>query len=229
MDPRINAVWLSRVSEARSFVHLLAPQPLMGVTIAAVPLAALCFSVARLRKTPDAALLGLTVLLAMTCAVGLVQVRGIAVATAAAIPLAAAGLTRLPQLNRLSPLLAGLAVGVLANSTMLGAFLGALAPANVAIVVHVLFLLMIALLLVTGPLSVWSTGRPIQVFDLFSLPSPFSARAPTIHEFAEEVHEAASKLFWPLIILHVGGALKHLVVNRDRTLQRMLWVGAHKV
>jgi cytochrome b561 len=98
-----------------------------------------------------------------------------------------------------------------------------------AIVVHVLFLLMIALLLVTGPLSVWSTGRPIQVFDLFSLPSPFSARAPTIHEFAEEVHEAASKLFWPLIILHVGGALKHLVVNRDRTLQRMLWVGAHKV
>ncbi|HWA23780.1 MAG TPA: hypothetical protein VG735_15405 [Caulobacterales bacterium] len=131
MDPRINAVWLSRVSEARSFFHLLADQPLMGVTIAAIPLAALWLSIARLRKNPDVGLLALTVLLAMTCAVSLVQVRGIAVATAAAIPLAAAGLTRLPQLNRLSPLLAGLAIGVLANSTMLGAFLGALAPANV--------------------------------------------------------------------------------------------------
>ncbi|MES1203959.1 MAG: hypothetical protein ABUS57_21175, partial [Pseudomonadota bacterium] len=125
------AVWLSRVSEALSFAHLLAVQPLMGVTIAAIPLAGLWLSIARLRKHNDAALLGLTVLLAMTCAVGLAQVRGIALATAAAIPLAAAGLTRLPHLNRLSPLLAGLAVGVLANSTMLGAFLGAVAPANV--------------------------------------------------------------------------------------------------
>lgn len=90
--------------------------------------------------------------------------------------------------------------------------------------VQALFLLMIAVLLITGPLSVWSAGRPIQVFDLFSLPSPFSGRAPALHELAEEVHGAASKLFWPLIVLHVAGALKHLVLDRDGTLQRMLWV-----
>lgn len=90
--------------------------------------------------------------------------------------------------------------------------------------VHVLFLLMIAVLVVTGPLSLWSTGRPIQVFDLFSLPSPFPVRVGWLHELAEEVHGAVTKLFWPLIVLHVGGALKHLVVERDRTLQRMLWV-----
>src|SRR3546814_5771805 len=58
-------------------------------------------------------------------------------------------------------------------------------------------------------------GRPIS--------SRFRAPWATVrdwHEFAEEVHGAASKLFWPLIVLHVGGALKHLLVDRDGTLKR---------
>lgn len=88
-----------------------------------------------------------------------------------------------------------------------------------------LFLLMILVLLVTGPLAIWSAGRGIAVFDWFVLPSPMS-RMPQVHEFAEEVHGAATKLFWPLIVLHVGGALKHLIVDRDATLQRMLWTKA---
>lgn len=87
-----------------------------------------------------------------------------------------------------------------------------------------LFMLMILVLLITGPLAIWSTGRPIAVFDLFALPSPFPARVDWLHEAAETVHGAATKLFWPLIVLHVGGALKHLIVDRDATLQRMLWV-----
>jgi cytochrome b561 len=87
-----------------------------------------------------------------------------------------------------------------------------------------LFLAMIVVLLITGPLAVWSTGRPIVVFDLFSIPSPFPARIRWLHEAAGEVHGAATKLFWPLIVLHVAGALKHMIVDRDRTLQRMLWV-----
>lgn len=86
-----------------------------------------------------------------------------------------------------------------------------------------LFMLMILVLILTGPLAVWSTTRPLQVFDLFAIPSPFPARVPWLHEVAEEVHGAASKLFWPLIVLHVGGALKHLIIDRDRTVQRMLW------
>jgi cytochrome b561 len=94
--------------------------------------------------------------------------------------------------------------------------------------VQVLFLLMIAVLIVTGPLAVWSTGRAIEVFDLFALPSPFAAGAPAVHEFAEEVHGLASKLFWPLIVLHLGGALKHLVVDRDATVRRILWPSPRK-
>ena len=92
------------------------------------------------------------------------------------------------------------------------------------VAVHLLFLAMILLLLVTGPLAVWSTGRPIQVFDLFAIPSPFAARVDWLHEAAEWVHGAATKLFWPLIVLHVAGALKHLVIDRDATVRRMLWV-----
>lgn len=87
-----------------------------------------------------------------------------------------------------------------------------------------LFLLMIAVLLVTGPLAIWSTGRPIEVFDLFAIPSPFAARINWLHEAAEEVHGLASNLFWPLIALHVAGALKHLLLDRDDTVRRILWV-----
>ena len=93
-----------------------------------------------------------------------------------------------------------------------------------AMAVQGLFLLMIVVLLVTGPLAIWSAARPIQVFDLFAIPSPFPVRLNWLHEAAEEVHGAATKLFWPLIVLHIAGALKHLVIDRDGTLQRILWV-----
>jgi cytochrome b561 len=87
-----------------------------------------------------------------------------------------------------------------------------------------LFLLMIAVLLVTGPLAIWSAGRAIEVFDLLSIPSPFPARIDWLHGATEEIHGAATKLFWPLISLHVAGALKHLLLDRDDTLRRILWV-----
>jgi cytochrome b561 len=92
-----------------------------------------------------------------------------------------------------------------------------------ATTVHILFAVMILVLIVSGPLALWSMGRPLPVFDFGSIPSPFPGRNRPLHEAMEEVHELASKLFWPLIILHVGGALKHAVIDRDRTLLRMLW------
>lgn len=91
-----------------------------------------------------------------------------------------------------------------------------------------LFLAMIALLITSGPLVIWSTGDPIWVFDWFAIPSPFYVRVEWLHEAGELVHKTASKLFWPLIILHVLGGLKHFVIDRDRTLQRMLWVSRQR-
>ena len=87
-----------------------------------------------------------------------------------------------------------------------------------------LFLAMITVLIISGPIAIWSGGRAIEVFDWFAIPSPFPSRLDWLHEAAEVVHKAASKLFWPLVALHVAGALKHLIFDRDGTVQRMLWV-----
>jgi len=86
------------------------------------------------------------------------------------------------------------------------------------------FLAMIVVAIVTGPLAQWSTGRAIVVYDGFSIPSPFPTRVQWLHETAEVVHKYAAKLFWPLLVLHVLGALKSLVIDRDKSVMRMLWV-----
>lgn len=86
------------------------------------------------------------------------------------------------------------------------------------------FLIMIAIQIVTGPLIEWSAMRPLRIFNIVSIPSPFSARIDWLHEGGETVHKLASNMFWPLIALHVGAALKHLVFDRDGSFQRILWV-----
>lgn len=86
------------------------------------------------------------------------------------------------------------------------------------------FLVMIAIQIITGPVIEWSAMRPLKVFDIFAIPSPFPERIDWLHEGGETVHKLASNLFWPLIALHVGAALKHLVLDRDGSFQRMLWV-----
>ena len=87
-----------------------------------------------------------------------------------------------------------------------------------------LFLAMIAVQIVTGPLVEWSAPRPLGVFGWFAVPSPFPARVEWLHEGAETVHKLTSNLLWPLLGLHLLGALKHLIVDRDATVRRMLWV-----
>jgi len=86
-----------------------------------------------------------------------------------------------------------------------------------------LFLLMILVQLVTGPLVIWSNAREIAIFDWGVIPSPFPAKVPWLHEAAEVAHKLAPNVLWPLLALHVLGALKHAVIDRDATLRRMLW------
>ena len=102
-----------------------------------------------------------------------------------------------------------------------------LSPSKLDIVakgVQHLFLAMIVLLLISGPLMVWSNAYPVSAFNLFSIPSPFSVKNEGVHEAAEFIHTNVRKLFWPLLILHLLGVAKSLVITKDRTLQRMLWV-----
>ncbi len=86
------------------------------------------------------------------------------------------------------------------------------------------FLLLIFAQVVTGPLIEWSAMRPVKFFDLFAIPSPFEARINWMHKGGEFIHEYAANMFWPLIILHVGGGLKHLLWGDDNIFKRIFWV-----
>ncbi|MBL8549974.1 MAG: cytochrome b/b6 domain-containing protein [Hyphomonadaceae bacterium] len=86
-------------------------------------------------------------------------------------------------------------------------------------------LLLLALLIqiISGPLAVWSGGRAINVFDVVSLPSPFAAENEGVHEAAELAHLIGRIILFWLIPLHVLGALKHVVLDRDGAFRRMLY------
>ena len=101
--------------------------------------------------------------------------------------------------------------------------LGTSRPLNiVASAVKGLLMLVILVAVITGFLAVWLNGRAVDVFGIFSLPSPFTANHD-LHEVMGGIHNASSKVFLLLLGLHVLGAVKHLVWDRDGTFGRMLW------
>jgi len=85
-----------------------------------------------------------------------------------------------------------------------------------------LLLLGILIQILSGPLVVWSGGRAIQVFELFSLPSPFAERSEAVHEFAETAHVVGRALIFFMLPIHVLGAFKHLILDRDGVFSRIL-------
>lgn len=86
---------------------------------------------------------------------------------------------------------------------------------------HHLLLIGILLQIVSGPLAVWSGGRAINIFDLFSLPSPFAERNDGAHELAETLHAIGR---WIIIIfgsLHVLAVIRH-AFGKTGVMRRML-------
>lgn len=92
---------------------------------------------------------------------------------------------------------------------------------RVATYVHYGLLASIAILILSGPLSIWFGGRPLEMFGMVSVPSPFP-KVSMLHEGFEVAHVITSKVILPLILLHVAGALKHLLIDRDGVVRRML-------
>ncbi len=92
---------------------------------------------------------------------------------------------------------------------------------RLAKLVQWLLLAAIAILILTGPLTLWTGGRAIEVFGLFAIPSPLPPLRD-LHEILEEVHGFVAHALIPLFLLHLLGALKHLVIDRDGVFQRML-------
>lgn len=87
---------------------------------------------------------------------------------------------------------------------------------------HGLYLLFFAV-----PLIGWAyssaAGFPIVLFGVLPLPD-FVPVSPALAEFIKPWHELSAVAMLLLAGLHVAGALKHVVIDRDGLLQRM-WFG----
>ncbi len=95
---------------------------------------------------------------------------------------------------------------------------------RLAELVHRLFYLLIAAIMISGYLISTADGKSISVFDLFSVPATMTS-IPEQEDTAGLVHQYLAYGLIALVVLHAAAALKHHFVNRDFTLRRMLGTG----
>lgn len=83
----------------------------------------------------------------------------------------------------------------------------------------------IYVLLLVIPLTGWlyssATASPANYFGFFTVPDLIGT-SETAGKVLRVVHDVAGKLLMVLLILHVAGALKHHLIDRDDVLRRML-------
>jgi cytochrome b561 len=95
---------------------------------------------------------------------------------------------------------------------------------RVAKVTHYAMLIAVALMLVSGPIMIWSGGNSIAIFDWLTIPGPIGESELT-WEVSWFIHSNAAFFLALLVVLHIGGALKHLMFHADDTIARMIWPG----
>jgi len=95
---------------------------------------------------------------------------------------------------------------------------------RVAKLTHYAMLVVVALMLLSGPFLVWADGNAIMLPGGIRIPSPVGKSGP-LRELAWQIHENMANLLFVLVVLHIGGALKHLMFHQDDTIVRMIWPG----
>ena len=91
-------------------------------------------------------------------------------------------------------------------------------------VTHTLFYF----LMIAVPMAGWGLhsaareGAPISMFGLFNFPALPVAWDKATRDVLHDLHELTATAMLVLFVLHVGAALKHQFIDRDRTLARML-------
>ena len=84
-----------------------------------------------------------------------------------------------------------------------------------------LLLVLIAIQLLTGPLLVWLHGRGLGFYGLFTIPSPILRDEDLHANLIRPLHLLGGILITLTILLHLAGALKHVLINRDDVVGRM--------
>ena len=87
--------------------------------------------------------------------------------------------------------------------------------------VHYTMLAAIVLLVISGPLIPWLNTAPLILFETIVVPSPFVEQI-NLAEKIREIHFLASTTIIILSMLHIAGALKHMMFNHDETFIRIL-------
>lgn len=88
-------------------------------------------------------------------------------------------------------------------------------------VVMISFLIVSGGAVITGLLLPWSSGEDLNIASL-SVASPFGPDLLS-HEPLEQLHSLFSHLWIPLLLLHVLGALKHALIDKDQVFYGIFW------
>ena len=86
--------------------------------------------------------------------------------------------------------------------------------------VHQTILVALGLMLLSGPLLVWSRGAAIAVFEL-SIPAPFAASS-WLAAAMYWVHSWSALTVATGTTLHIIAAFKHVAIDRDGTFDKMM-------
>ena len=89
---------------------------------------------------------------------------------------------------------------------------------------HYAIVAAIAVMMVTGPLTQFSYGRDIHVFDWFVIPAPFGP-VYGLASFLHAIHAFTAGFILVTVILHIGGVYKHTAFNQDGTLAKIIIPG----
>jgi cytochrome b561 len=92
---------------------------------------------------------------------------------------------------------------------------------KVARTTHYLMLVVLAVMLVSGPILAWAGGKSILILGKFNFPMA-ATHTPELAEAAFAIHSLAATILFALLVLHILGALKQLMFNDDDTIVRML-------
>jgi len=86
---------------------------------------------------------------------------------------------------------------------------------------HYVLLFAVVVMLISGPLAVWSAGQEIMVFDWFGIPGPFAGN-PVLQTIVPSAHAISAKVILIVATVHMCGAFIHLMFKDDDVFLRML-------
>ncbi|WP_456379306.1 cytochrome b [Thiolapillus sp.] len=133
---------------------------------------------------------------------------------------------RLPELHRGGGILVAILLVLrIAWRTFnpLPALAGSPRETALAALTHRLLYLLLLAIVLSGYLISTADGHALSVFGWFDLPALIAGKE-NLEDRAGEVHYVLTWLLVLLLLLHVGGALKHHFIDNDNTLRRMFGV-----